>query len=268
MIIGDWGNAGAGQNNTAALMKTVAGQNNISMVLSLGDNFYSNSLDSAESYEGVKSSTDPKWTDLWQNMYLSGPLSTVPWWSVAGNHDWYGALGANPDADVQHSQVDSRWIMPDFFWDKTVTVNGFTVGFVFVDTDLLFYGYQDVNSKKFGANFVNHGWTAANNSIQQHLDTIEGYLKAHQNDDYLIVIGHHPLGTCSPTGNMTLLENLLATYQPSAYMFGHTHAMQFNRHHNTMYIQSGTGGNAEAACNMTGVEQWAIGSNYGSVSST
>ncbi|RKO83615.1 hypothetical protein BDK51DRAFT_31413, partial [Blyttiomyces helicus] len=57
-------------------------------------------------YDGVKNTTDHKWELIWSDVY-KGRLAEIPWWSVAGNHDWYG----NPDAQVEKTGLDgNNWV--------------------------------------------------------------------------------------------------------------------------------------------------------------
>lgn len=55
----------------------------ISAIIALGDNFYNN---------GVSSTNDYLWEDLWREIYLNPypNLSQIPWYAVLGNHDYGG----------------------------------------------------------------------------------------------------------------------------------------------------------------------------------
>ncbi|RKO91073.1 Metallo-dependent phosphatase-like protein, partial [Blyttiomyces helicus] len=221
-------------------------------LLNLGDNFYARA-NLKDDYEGVLSTSDPKWDLLWSEIY-TGHLAKIPWWSVAGNHDWYGS----PDAEVEKTGMDgNNWVLPDFFWDKTVKIGKKSLAFVFIDTDLLYYQYAGLTDKvELYANFKAHGWTPENHTIETQLAHIESLLKKHDDKEYLMVIGHHPLVTCAAQANMTDLEALFDKYKPTAYAFGHQHSLAFARSGSTAYIQSGSGGKQEDVCPTTAAEAW------------
>ncbi|TPX70235.1 hypothetical protein SpCBS45565_g01856 [Spizellomyces sp. 'palustris'] len=275
-VIGDWGSGVPEQNVTGRAMQRVAEKNNAKFVIALGDNFYASNANSSKAaeynYEGVKSATDGKWTDWWANVY-QGRLAEIPWYGVAGNHDWAGL----PKALVDRTQIkdQGKWRMDDFFWDMEIPYGqGKKAGFVFIDTDLLYYGYDGDNKyPAIAENFAAHNWTAQHHSIEAHLARIEKQLQKYDDKDYLLVSGHHPLGTCTAEKNMTSLLALLDKYAPTAYMYGHVHSLQYtvrqNKKGNTMYLQSGAGGRSEVVCpeskNLT-TPSWGVGDTYGFVS--
>ena len=48
------------------------------------DNFY---ISYPGDYEGVNTVDDPKWNRIWKGVF-KGRLAEIPWYTVAGNHDW------------------------------------------------------------------------------------------------------------------------------------------------------------------------------------
>lgn len=48
------------------------------------DNFY---ISYVGDHEGVTSVDDPKWNRIWKGVY-KGRLAEIPWYTIAGNHDW------------------------------------------------------------------------------------------------------------------------------------------------------------------------------------
>lgn len=102
-----------------------------SFVVALGDNFYD---------DGVSSSNDTLWLNLWKYVYLLDyPDLYIPWYPVLGNHDWNG----NPQAQVQryHEHTnDDIWMAESTNFTKTFPIPGSKnsyVMFVFLDTTTL-----------------------------------------------------------------------------------------------------------------------------------
>ena len=66
---------------------------------------------------------------------------------------------------------------------------------------------------------------------------------------------------------MTNLFNLLDKYQPTAYMFGHSHYQTYRVVNNVAYIQTGAGGKAETLCDqagaINGTSSWVLENEYG-----
>jgi hypothetical protein len=70
-------------------------------VISTGDNFYS---------FGVTSAADPQFDSSWRSVYTHAALRGVPWYAVAGNHDYRGSLV--PGQSQVAWRGDPRWRMP------------------------------------------------------------------------------------------------------------------------------------------------------------
>ncbi|GAX82922.1 hypothetical protein CEUSTIGMA_g10349.t1 [Chlamydomonas eustigma] len=243
IAVGDWGNIGnkASELNVTNTMDRVIRRHNTSFITSLGDNFYS---------QGVSSTSDPLWTSNWLDVFGVG--NNLTWHCVLGNHDWYG----NPQAQIDFTTLNPRWMMPDFFWDKTVSFGSknTTVGMIFIDTNLLNYGYQGTGDPAYPGNqllpnFIKYGWLSNNNTVEKQLAWIESKLVKHQDRDYLFVMGHHNLFICNNTsGGMLRLAELMEAHNVTAYLFGHRHSLGMETHGPTLYLQSGAGGQEEPAC--------------------
>jgi len=101
LAIGDWGREGM-YNQTelgvvlgdaaAALAPHVPG------IFSVGDAFYT---------DGVLNESDPLWERSWRSVYTHPALASLPWWTIAGNHDYRG----NVSAQVGWTR-DARWRFP------------------------------------------------------------------------------------------------------------------------------------------------------------
>ncbi len=111
-----------------------------SFVVALGDNFYAN---------GVSSSTDILWSNLWKDVYLADyPELNIPWYPVFGNHDYGGSTGAQIQRYLDHTD-DDIWMFESPCYSKTFpipprlnderergAING-TVVIIFIDTTTL-----------------------------------------------------------------------------------------------------------------------------------
>lgn len=104
VVLGDWGSGQIEQWNVAQAMDTVADRvGGFHAGLMLGDNFYP---------AGVRSTDDPMWQRYFVEVYDTPWLSRLPWWVILGNHDYSG----NIQAQVDYSEVNPIWNMPDDFW--------------------------------------------------------------------------------------------------------------------------------------------------------
>mmetsp|Transcript_3197 Transcript_3197/g.295 ORF Transcript_3197/g.295 Transcript_3197/m.295 type:complete len:104 (+) Transcript_3197:220-531(+) len=99
------------------------------MVLSLGDNFYSN---------GVESIDDPLWDKAYANIYPKmSYLKDLTWYGVIGNHDFRG-LGLFTEFEYKKN----NWRIDDFFWTHTDIVEGNRIAFIHIDTNFLAEGIE------------------------------------------------------------------------------------------------------------------------------
>lgn len=264
LVIGDWGepsNVEKEKGNGVA-MNVIANGNAASFVIGVGDNFYS---------AGVEDAADSKFKEVWDDVYNGDAIKNLPWYVVMGNHDWYG----NSRGQLEYAKINSRWIMPDFFYTKVFKAGSKQVAIIFIDTNLFHYGYGGTGDLKYPGNrllpnFEAQGWTEKEQTLEKQLAWVEDQLKMHSSTaSYIFVAGHHDLVTCSNNATgMLRLKTLLENYRVSAYLFGHRHALGFAKLNNVMYVQSGAGGQTEAACTSpplsTGVTSfWSKGDIFG-----
>ncbi|KAI8617465.1 Metallo-dependent phosphatase-like protein [Chytriomyces sp. MP71] len=275
LIIGDWGNDKDYKDmvNVGAVMNAWAAQYNPHAVISLGDNFYQGG---EYTYEGVNSTVDPKFTKLWTDVYSGAALDKVPWWLVLGNHDWYLKDSYAYQLEYKHW----RWQMDDFFYDRRMLVKGTTtsrqatVSFIFIDTELLQYGYHP-NKSDILPNFLQQGWVPSAHTAEKQLARLDQMLATANGDDYVFVVGHHGTFACGSevqsSSYMKNVSDLLFKWSTSAYIHGHHHTMAYYRlpaaSGETIVIQNGAGGNIDAACaplnNQTALEGWELPNTYG-----
>lgn len=232
VILGDWGSdrniAGETQNAKAMASKTP------DFVVTTGDNFY---------YNGTQSVDDPKWKQLWLDIYTPA----IPWFPVLGNHDWYGF----PESQIHFSKVNENWNLPYYYSVRTFKFGVFDAVFIFVDTSLFEYGYN--GNKKMPTNqFLLRGYSQQNGTMEKQLKWIETQLNESRHEDYVFVVGHHPLGTCinKTSKGMQSLDLIVKKYQPTAYLSGHIHNLQFSCQKSAnmdgvAYVTSGAGQESE-----------------------
>nr|KAJ3417330.1 hypothetical protein HK105_001048 [Polyrhizophydium stewartii] len=233
-VLGDWGDPVDSHGlAVASVMQAMHSLAPVDMVLFLGDNFYGTGQPGTD---GVASVDDPKWTKLWLSAY--GRLTHIPWLGVLGNHDWNG----NIDAQLAYHGVNPSWNMEDLFWERVMAVShpavpyracadrltsccalaSLQVGsreaaFIFIDTDLLYYGYAGDPGSPMEERFRARGWTPENRVVEAQLKWIEAALQRHADQPWVFVIGHHELGACPASHHMAQLLNLFQLYKVRSY---------------------------------------------------
>lgn len=229
IVFGDWGRNGENyQKEVAAGMGKAAHDLNASFVIATGDNFYP---------YGVNSTQDYHWISSFESIYRAQSLH-VKWYPVLGNHDYI----SNPDAQVQYTNISSRWTMPARYHSKKFFINGDTsqvVLFAFIDTDPL--------EKKMRGNKPDSIKYPAGGAEAQ-MAWLESIL-SDNSVKWKIVVGHHPVytggwrNTFQDTKNMQgLLEPLFKKHNVDVYICGHEHHQEYYKPEGrTHYIISGAG---------------------------
>lgn len=223
LAIGDWGRDGDfGQQATADQMAKSAEAFRPQFVVSTGDNFYENGVDSIQ---------DPRWQTSYEQIYHHASLQ-LPWFAVLGNHDYR----KNPDAQVEYSLYSRRWQMDARYFAKTFTFkDGTQALFLFIDTNPFVARYHSEEKYK---QVKGQDTTAQLTWIRQALSASQAKWK--------FVIGHHPVYSASPDHGNTpeligSLKPLLDQYAVNAYICGHDHDLQHLRKGNVHYFVSGAG---------------------------
>ncbi len=213
-----FGDYGTGSSHQAAVARSIAQRNStlaFDLGITLGDNFYRC---------GVRSITDPKWKDRWENFYT--PLG-FPFYAALGNHD-YGdppiicpAHRGSPDAEVAYTSHSTSWRMPARYY----SFKAGPVLFIAIDTE---------------------GWSPA------QLAWIKQTLAASADDPEIkwrIVYGHHPIYTSGVHLNERRIGVLRAQLLPvlkaahvDAYICGHDHDLERLRSEGIEFLICGGGG--------------------------
>jgi acid phosphatase len=208
VMIGDWGRRGEqDQVEVANQMAKAAAEIGAKFVISVGDNFYE---------DGVDSTTDEHWKVSFEEVYAQ-PSLQVPWAVILGNHDYHG----NCQAQLDYHAVNSRWRMPARYFKEFHQVpDGTTAEFFYLDTSPFVKSY--LKNEKMVANIQSQ-------NVPRQIAWLKKSLEGSQ-ADWKIVIGHHPIYTAGGHGDtQELIEEvlpLLHTYKVQAYFCGHDHNLQ------------------------------------------
>ncbi|MBI4126485.1 MAG: metallophosphoesterase [Deltaproteobacteria bacterium] len=95
VAFGDWGTGGDDQEAVAQAIGDYCATEECEFIVTLGDNFYSDGVDSVD---------DELWQDYYHDVY---DFLGLPFYPVVGNHDNDGT----PQAEVEYSQIDPNWRM-------------------------------------------------------------------------------------------------------------------------------------------------------------
>ena len=210
MVIGDMGTGRPSQHRVAAAMALRAREEPVDFILTVGDNFYLN---------GVQSSDDPQWQTKFEEVY-SDPSLQVPFFPSLGNHDHYG----NPQAQIDYGRNHPRWNMPAFHYTFTRELgDGTQVQFFAVDSNPI--------HEQDPAAAAQLAW------LDKQL--------ANSRARWKIVYGHHSLYGHNPRRghNATMiarLEPLLVKHGVDVYFAGHDHTLEMIKPiHGVHYVISG-----------------------------
>lgn len=226
LVVGDWGRDGADrQREVAEQMAKAAERLDSRHVISVGDNFYEN---------GVQSTSDPQWHSSFEEIYSAKSLQ-IPWYVALGNHDYRGV----PQAQIDYAKTSDRWHMPSRYYK----LEGSDIGaphldlFV-IDTSPLVHQYRDDVHSVIAANVLNQDVPAQLRWLDQQL--------SQSTTPWKLVIGHHTVhsggsGHGDTPEMTTLIEPLLRKHHVQAYINGHDHDLQHIRRGGVDYICCGAG---------------------------
>lgn len=225
LLVGDWGRHGRHhQGFVADQMARTAQAINSQFVISVGDNFYEN---------GVESVSDPQWQSSFEEVYKDAALQT-PWHVILGNHDYRG----NVQAQLDYTKQSSRWRMPDRYYMDVVTLpDGARAAFYYLDTSPFIRKYYGSRVRVEGQN------------TQAQLDWLDAKLAA-STAEWNIVIGHHPIYTAhepelghdhDQPDLIARLNPILQKHNVPIYICGHDHIQQAVEMNEISYVCTGAG---------------------------
>lgn len=225
LLVGDWGRHGKHhQGWVAAQMGRTAQEINSRFVVSVGDNFYEN---------GVESVSDPQWQSSFEDVYTASSLQT-PWHVTLGNHDYRG----NVQAQLDYSAHSQRWRMPArYYSDVVVLPDGAKATFYYLDTSPFIRKYYGSRVRVEGQD------------TQAQLDWLDAGLAA-STSEWNIVIGHHPIYTAhapelghdhDQPDLIARLNPILQKHNVPIYICGHDHVLQAVKTDDISYVCTGAG---------------------------
>ena len=226
VVVGDWGRDGAQhQRDVAVQMGRTAAARSSRFVLSAGDNFYEN---------GIESTIDPQWRTSFEDVYID-PALMVAWQVVLGNHDYRG----NPQAQIDYTAISKRWRMPSRYRVVRSVESGVPGLDLFViDTSPLVYAYRE---KVDGAIARN----VATQDVSTQLAWLDRELGASR-APWKIVTGHHTIrsggsGHGDTPELVSLVKPLLEKHGVQMYINGHDHDLQHIIDNRVHYLCVGAG---------------------------
>jgi tartrate-resistant acid phosphatase type 5 len=214
LLMGDFGRYGQFYQKEVALqMGKAAATIDAQFVLSVGDNFYPN---------GVQSTQDYSWIASYESVYTDYSLQN-DWFVALGNHDYRG----NIQAQIDYSALSRRWHMPAPYYKKTFDLkDGNKVLVLVMDTSPFIDSYYEKGTDMY-ENILAQDTTAQKKWLIQELEVKDETIK------WKIVVGHHPLysgGKRKNSADTKNFEKKFATifdrYKVDAYFCGHEHDLQ------------------------------------------
>ena len=226
LVVGDWGRDGTNhQREVAAQMDKAAAALGSRCVVSVGDNFYE---------DGVQSASDPQWHSSFEAIY-SGRSLQIPWYVALGNHDYRGV----PQAQIDYTRRSTRWRMPDRYYKVAGSEIGAPHLDLFViDTSPLVHQYRDNVHSAIAANVASQDVSAQLRWLDEQLGKSTAPWK--------LVVGHHTIysggsGHGDTPETKDLILPLLKKHGVQAYINGHDHDLQHIRRGAVDYICCGAG---------------------------
>jgi len=208
IVISDYGRNGyENQKEVANMMADVADDCDIRFIVTGGDNFQ---------VAGVQSVQDPLWMSSFENIYPQMSLQ-VEWYPALGNHDH----GGNIQAQVDYSKISRRWKMPAPYYTLVKSRNNVSVRLIILDTYSIINGYSSPSS------------TYPLKAAQKQIAWTDSVLTVAK-EDWVIVVGHHPVYSAHPTRKNTkelvqYLNPVMNKHNVDFFIGAHDHIFQHLR---------------------------------------
>ncbi|KAJ9456430.1 Purple acid phosphatase 17 [Diplonema papillatum] len=170
------------------------------LLLNVGDSFYT---------DGVRSTDDPRWNTTLEHVFQKP--ENVYWYSVMGNHDYYGneagldEAGTYAQIAYTSSNPYHKWCMPSYNYSMTTTVNptaekdeAMTIKFIFIDTQSMMLSTgsgcrsSDTDTEPDRSEIFCRGDDVPVFAEQMAWLEQEA-CGAKDTHDYTVVVAHHPL---------------------------------------------------------------------------
>lgn len=235
VAVGDWGRDGAShQRDVARVMGDAATTAGAAFVVSTGDNFYE---------DGVDSVRDPQWRTSFEDVYVQPGLQ-IPWYPVLGNHDYRGT----PQAEIDYGATSRRWRLPARY--HSIVPASF-VELFFIDTSPLVHSYRAKVHSRIAEN-------VASQDVAAQLAWLDAAL-ARSPAAWKIVVGHHTIRSGGSEHGDT--PEMVAQVLPilrrrgvQVYLNGHEHDLQHIARDGMDFICSGAGSEVRPTGPTTGTQ--------------
>jgi hypothetical protein len=228
----------------AAQLKSFIPSTAANFLVLAGDNFYP---------AGVDSTDDPQWDSSYRSVY-SDSVFNLPWWIIAGNHDWKPLDGPQAELDYYTQKLDARWNFPSLNYSQTWPLsNNKTLQIVFVDTqtmceecaiEQLDREIEKGEATPLDADIFRRQFPLRKRLGADQWTWIESTL-ANSTADWIVVVGHFGVFSGGEHGNQdTLVQRLkpmMDQYNVDAYVAGHDHILQHLQSDSVHYWGSGAG---------------------------
>eukprot|EP00939_MAST-03C_sp_MAST-3C-sp1_P005297 g5297.t1 len=217
-------------------------------LINTGDSFYWCGIQNVSDFQVQNDFVEPYETEL-NKIHTSG----LKWYGVLGNHEY----GYNVSAVLDLSNELDNWIMDDRYYTKRLAVdNGVYATFIFIDSSPCVKEYRSTDKS---------GWDPCGSqyptcSLSAGSDDFEGPCEFHANvvsqdcgvqmkwfeselakvseDDWLFVVGHHPIDEMD-------VEDFTSILQKNGfdlYLNGHAHTLsQYTIDGAGAYVTTGAG---------------------------
>jgi predicted phosphodiesterase len=188
----------------------------ISMIVSVGDNFYPKPEEKLLD-EVIK---------VFKIFFKGEKIKDVPWFLIDGNHDLYRSRTIGKDIRKNYKNVK----FPNAPWNMTILMKNFSISFTFLPCDLICHGpYMNyVFERQCIKMKAKRNFTLEYSWIENHFAEIS----EDQSIKWKVVVIHYPIFSVSTTGldseNLKhYLLPLINKYKIDLLLTGHNHNMQY-----------------------------------------
>ncbi len=125
LAMADWGDDSDAQRTCADGLALVAGRLSAAAVFVLGNNFFGSGIHSA--VDGPDGRL--RFQRTFENIYSAASLAQLPFFAIAGAHDWEGNVSAQIAYTFNKQNVAQRWTYPHYWHQTThyIEIGGDTV---------------------------------------------------------------------------------------------------------------------------------------------